>query len=69
MHCKYVHTVKIYWKHSKFNVNYTCAESIFHIYHQIVHHKHIANWAATNTVGPRDTRPQAARTLTMHVFE
>jgi hypothetical protein len=21
------------------------------------------------TVGPRDTRPQAARTLTMHVFE
>ena len=23
----------------------------------------------TNTVRPRDTRPQAARTLTMHVFE
>ena len=24
---------------------------------------------STNTVGPRDTRPQAARTLQMHVFE
>ena len=23
----------------------------------------------SSTVGPRDTRPQAARTLTMHVFE
>ena len=30
---------------------------------------HTDTVSSANTVRPRDTRPQAARTLTMHVFE